>query len=158
MQSNPASIDPVGGVPACSSCGSPAKDAYFSTSGQTLCRNCHSAEQIGAQDARAMQSVAAEAPPGFTPTRLREETRASRVRSGWIGFGACVASTIFTAVLLNRIYLWSGILGVFALGSFARALKLPRLDGRRGNLGVGIGIAATLLLLFGILAITLLGC
>jgi hypothetical protein len=157
MQSNPANLEPVSNVPACAGCGSPAKDAYFSTSGQMLCRACHAAEQIQAQNNRAAQSLASEG-AGLGRTVAKEETRAARVRAGLILLAVCVASVVFTAVVAQRIYLWSGVLGVLALGSFARALKLPRLDGKRGNLGVGLAIAATLLVLFGLLGITILGC
>jgi hypothetical protein len=153
----PLSPSPATSGPVCGACAAPAPDAYYSASGDMLCRVCYFAEETRAQNARAEQSLAADAPLGFTPAQAGEETRASSVRTGWIALALCVGITLGTVVLLNRLFLWSGLVAIFGLRAFARALKLPRLDGRQGNVGVGIGIALTLIVLFGIVVLAVFG-
>ena len=137
------------------SCGSALQETYYSPAGDALCRRCYYAEQTRAQDARAMASLAAEAPPGFVVAGTRTEEPASATRNGFLLLGACVASTLLTAVLVDRIYLASGLLGVLALASFARALALARQQGG-ARAGITVGIVASFVVLFALVGITIL--
>jgi hypothetical protein len=146
----------LAGGTACDACGGSTTELYFAPTGVAVCKRCHYAGEIRAQGARAAASLAAQAPPGFKPAGVRHETRAASTRNGFLLLGMCVASTVITAVLLDRIYLASGILGVLALAAFARARKLDAHE-RRGRIWIGLGVAVTVGVLLAIVAVAILG-
>jgi hypothetical protein len=137
------------------SCGSPLQETYYSPAGDALCRLCYYAEQTRAQDARATASLAAEAPPGFKLAGTKPEEPGSAVRNGFLLLGACVASTLATGLLVDRVYLASGLLGVFALAAFARGLALARQAGS-SKVGITAGIVLSFVVLFALVVITIL--
>jgi hypothetical protein len=141
---------------ACSGCASPLTEVFYTSNGDAVCRRCYYAEQTRAQDARALESLAANAPPGFKVTGVRSEGSETSTRTGFLLLGCCIASVLFTGFLLGRIYVASGLLGLLGLAAFARALALKRQQRGRTSLIIA-GIAATVLVLLGLVAVTILG-
>jgi hypothetical protein len=141
---------------ACAGCNGPLAETYFSASGDVLCRRCYYAEQTRAQDQRAMESLAAEAPPGFKPTGTAAETPYTATLGGFVLLGLSVGSVVFTVLLLGRIHLFSAALSLFSLASFARARSLA-LQMRRSTAVIIAGLCLSFLAMFGIAAVTLFG-
>ena len=141
---------------ACAGCKGPLQETYYSTSGDVLCRRCYYAEQTRAQDQRAMESLAAEAPPGFKVAGTAPETPASATVAGFVLLGASVTSVLFTSLLLGRIYLASALLGLLAFGGFARARSIASQHGSGTGLIVA-GLVLSVLAMLGITAVGLLG-
>lgn len=138
----------------CSACAAPSQEIFYSPSGDALCRACYSASQIQAQDQRAALSLAASAPGGLKVT-AKAETPEGQTRNGFLLLGTCVVSVVLSAVLLNRVYLWSGILALLGLGAFARALNLKKQQ-RQSVVMVVVGITVSVVVLLGLVAVTLL--
>ena len=62
----------------CSKCGEPQAE-FFTTAGSPVCRVCYYAEQTAIQDARALESVAAEMPKGVRAAQNAKPSKPGRV-------------------------------------------------------------------------------
>jgi hypothetical protein len=161
MQAPGSFVDPAHGavnpapVAPCSACKGPAHEVFYAPTGDVVCRLCFWAGQTQAQDARALQSLAEQAPPHFKVVGVGAETPQTSTRNGYIALATCFGSALFTVIVADQLYLWSALIGLFALGSFARAWKLQRSAGK-GVVKVVVGIVLSLVVLFLLLLAVLL--